>query len=77
MVKNLAAEQEPQVPSLGREDPLEKEMAMHSNILAWEMSWREEPGGLHSLGSQRVRYDLATKQQPTLKCLFSKNPVGE
>ena len=68
MVKNLAAEQEPQVPSLGREDPLEKEMAMHSNILAWEMSWREEPGGLQSLGSQRVSHNLATKLPPPNSC---------
>ena len=46
MVKNLPAMQEPQVRSLGREDPLEKEMATHSSILAWETPWTEEPGGL-------------------------------
>ena len=46
--------QETQVLSLGWEDPLEKEMATHSSILAWEMSWTEEPGGLQSKGSQRV-----------------------
>ena len=51
------------VPSLGREDPLEKEMAIHSNILAWEIPWTEEPGGLQSTGSQRVGHNLATKQQ--------------
>ena len=51
------------VRSLGREDPLEKEMATHSSILAWEIPWTEEPGGLQSMGSQRVGYDLATKQQ--------------
>ena len=39
-------------------------MAIHSSILAWEISWTEEPGGLQSMGSQRVRHDLATKQQP-------------
>ena len=44
-----------QVHSLGGEDPLEKEMATHSNILAWEIPWTEEPGGLQSMGLQRVR----------------------
>ena len=44
--------QEMQVWSLGREDPLEKEMAAHSSILAWEIPWTEEPGGLQSMGSQ-------------------------
>ena len=51
------------VQSLVREDPLEKEMTTHSSILAWEVQWTEEPGGLQSMGSQRVRRDLATKQQ--------------
>ena len=46
MVKNLPAMQETQFPSLGQEDPLEKEMATHSGILAWEIPWTEEPGGL-------------------------------
>ena len=55
MVKNLPAMQETQVQSLGWEDPLEKEMATHSSILAWRIPWREEPGGLQSMGSQRVR----------------------
>ena len=45
---------EMQFPSLGWEDPLEEEMATHSNILAWEIPWTEEPGGLQSVGSQRV-----------------------
>ena len=49
--------QETQVQSLGREDPLEKEMATHPNILAWEIPWTEEPGGLQSTGSQRVGHD--------------------
>ena len=44
--------QETQVQFLGREDPLEKEMATHSRILAWKISWTEEPGGLQSMGSQ-------------------------
>jgi len=51
-VKNLPAVQETRVLSLGWEDPLEKEMATHSSILAWKISWREEPGGLQSMGSQ-------------------------
>ena len=49
--------QESWVLSLGLEDPLEKEMATHSNILAWEIPWTEEPGGLQSAGSQRVRHN--------------------
>ena len=46
-----------QVPSLGQEDPLEKEMATYSSILAWKIPWTEEPGGLQSTESQRVRHD--------------------
>ena len=57
MVKNLAAIQETWVQSLGREDPMEKEMATHSSIPAWEIPWTEEPGGLQSTGSHRVRHD--------------------
>ena len=57
MVKNLPALQETWVQSLGQEDPLEKEMAMHSSILAWKIPWTEEPGGLQSMGSQRVGHD--------------------
>ena len=45
--------------SLGQEGPLEKEIAMHSSILAWKIPWTEEPGGLQSMGSQRDRHDLA------------------
>ena len=56
-VKDLPAVQETWVRSLGWEDPLEKEMATHSSILAWKISWTEEPGGLQSMGSQRVRHD--------------------
>ena len=55
--------QEIQVQALGQEDPLEEEMATHSSILAWEISWTEESGGLQSMGSQRVGRDLMTKQQ--------------
>ena len=50
----LPAMWETQVRSLGREDPLEKEMATHSSALAWRIPWMEEPGGLQSMGSQRV-----------------------
>ena len=57
MVKNLPAMRESRVRSLGQEDPLEKEMATHSSILAWETSWTEKPGGLQSTGSQRVGHD--------------------
>ena len=56
-VKNLPAVQETQVQSQGREDPLEKEMATHSSILAWNIPWIEEPGGLQSMGSQRVGHN--------------------
>ena len=53
-VKNLLAVQETRVPSLGQEDPLEKEMATHSGILAWRIPWTEEPGRLQSMGSQEM-----------------------
>ena len=56
-VKNLPAVQETQVQSVGWEDPLEKKMATHSSILAWKISWTEEPGVLQSMGSQRVGHD--------------------
>ena len=56
-VKNLPAMQETQVRSLGWEDPLEKGMATHSSILAWRIPQTEEPVGLQSMGSQRVRRD--------------------
>ena len=57
MVMNPPAMQETQVGSLDQEDPLKKEMATHSSILAWRIPWMEEPGGLQSMGSQRVRHD--------------------
>ena len=53
MVKNLPALWETQVQSFGWEDPLEREMATHSSILAWRIPWTEEPGGLQSMGSQK------------------------
>ena len=57
MVNNLPEMQETWVRFLGREDPLEKEMATHSSILAWRIPQMEEPGGLQSMGSQRVRHN--------------------
>ena len=60
--------QETQVQSLGQEDALEEDMAAHSNILAWRIPWTEEPGGLQSMGLQKVEHDLVTKQQITTYC---------
>ena len=57
MVKRLPTMQETRVRSLGREDPLEKEMATPSSTRAWRFPWMEEPGGLQSMGSQRVGQD--------------------
>ena len=57
MVKNLPVRKEIRVRSLGQEDPLEKEMAAHSSILAWRIPGTGEPGGLPSIGSHRVRHD--------------------
>ena len=59
-VKNLPTMQDTRVQSLGWEDPLEKGMATYSSFLAWKISWTEEPGGLQSMGSRRVRHDWAT-----------------
>ena len=63
LVKNLFAMQKTQVQFPGWEDPLEKEMATHSCILAWGIPWTEEPGGLQSMSLQRVGCDLVTKQR--------------
>ena len=57
MVRNLPAMWETQVQSQGQEDSLEKGMATHSSILAWRIPWTDKPGGLKSMGSQRVRHD--------------------
>ena len=65
MVKNLPAMQEMQVQSLCGEDPLEKGMATHFSILAWRIPWTEEPGGLQSMGSQRVGHNWATNTTTT------------
>ena len=64
LVKNPPAIQETHVRSLGGEDPLEKELATHSCILAWNIPWTEETGELQSMGLQRVGLDLATKPLP-------------
>ena len=58
MVKRLSTMQETRVQFLGREDPLEKEMAIHSSTIAWKILWTEEPGRLQSMGSQRVGRDF-------------------
>ena len=57
MIKDLPAMQEMQVRSQGQEDPLEEEMATHSNVLAWEIPWTHEAGGLQSLGLQRIGHN--------------------
>ena len=57
MIKNPAAMHKTLVQSLSQEDPLEKGMTTHSSILAWEIPWTEQPGGLQSMGSQRVRHN--------------------
>ena len=67
-VKNMPAMWETWVQSLGLEDPLAKGMATHSSILAWRIPWTEEPGGLQSMGSQKIEHDLATNTRtPQLK----------
>ena len=70
MVKNLPAMQESWVQSLGQEDPLEMGMATHSSILAWRIPWTEEPGGLQSMGSQRVRHDWVTNTFTFIQNLY-------
>ena len=66
MVKHLSTMWETWVRSLGQEDSLEKEMAIHSSTIAWRIPWTEEPGRLQSMGSQRVRHDF------TLTFTFSR-----
>ena len=67
MVKSLPALQETWVQSLGGEDPLEKEMGNHSSIPAWRIPSTQEPGGLQSMGSQRVGHDLGTVTHSVIK----------
>ena len=64
MIKRLSTMQETRVRSRGGEDPLEKEMATHSSILAWKTPWTEEPGRLQSMQSQSVGHDRATSLSP-------------
>ena len=71
MVKHLSTMRE--TWSLGWEDPLEKEMATHSRTITWKIPWVEEPGGLQSIGSQRVRHDWATSIQFNLTLCFHKS----
>ena len=73
MIKNPPANETMRVQSLGPEDPLEKEMATHSSILAWEIPWREEPGGLQSVVHKGVRHDRACTHYAhthTYKCVL-------
>ena len=64
--------QEMWVQSLDQEDPLEKEMATHSHVLSWEIPWTEESGGLESMGLQRIRHNLVSKQQQWCMSPFLK-----
>ena len=75
LVKNLPAMRETWVQSLGREDPLEKEMATHSSFLAWRIPWTEEPGGLQSMGHK----ELDIIEQLTLTChsVLRASPVAQ
>ena len=76
IVRNLPAMQETQVWSLGWEDPLEKGMATHCSILAWRIPWTEEPGGLQSMGWQRIQHNWATNTFTFILCtLFSLSPA--
>ena len=72
MVKNQPTVRETQVQSLGWEDPLEKEMATHSSILAWRIPWREKPGGLQSM-----RSELDTTEQLTRSLLLSLTSIHQ
>ena len=73
-LKRLPGMQETRVRSLGQEDPLEKEMATHSSTLAWRVPWREEPGVLQSVGSQRVGQDWANSLSLSLSSEIQKKP---
>ena len=69
-VKNLPAMQGTQVRSLGRQDPLEKDMATHSNALTWRVPWTEEPGGLQSMGLQRIRTEQLALSHTLIRLFF-------
>ena len=75
VVKTPLAMQETWVRSLGQEDTLEKDMATHSSVLAWRIPWTEEPGGLQSMGSQRVEYDR-TKHAPDVSQTYRRTDVS-
>ena len=74
MVKRLSTMRETWVQSLGREDPLEKEMAIHSSAIAWKIPWTEEPDRLQSTGSQRVGHDFTFTFRASLVSQLEKNP---
>ena len=76
MVKNPPAKQEMWVRFLGLEDPLEKEMATHSNILDWRIPWTEEPGRLQSIGLQRVRHDWVAEYTCMAGLILTTNLCG-
>ena len=63
------------VQSLGWEGPLDEEMVPHSSILAWRIPWTEEPSRLQAMGSQRVRHELATKEQPPIRTATIQRPT--
>ena len=69
-LKCLPAMRETWIQSLGQEDPMEKEMATHSSTLAWRIPWTDEPGGLQSTGSQRVRHNTPTLSNSHVKVYF-------
>ena len=75
MVKNLPAKQETQVQFLGWEDPLEKEMVIHSSVLAWEFSWTKEPGRIQFMGSLKVKHDLVNNNNKATKCMINFNAL--
>ena len=74
IINNLSAIQETWVQSLGQEDALEKGMATHSSIVAWEIPWTEEPGGLQSMGSQRVGHDERLSLHSLISIIITSAP---
>ena len=76
-VKCLPTMQDTQVQSLGQKDPLEKGMATHSSTLAWKIPWTEEPGGLQSMGSQRIRHNFTFTFSPVKGFSTMKLPFLE
>ena len=77
MVKHLPATWETQVQFLGREDPLEKEMAIHSSTLAWKIPWTKEPDRLQSMGSRRVGHDWGTAYSRVNQTTYNKHTHSE